>query len=216
MKIRYDTFTNSQSLLTNTNIRRKTVFQNSNIQTSASQWHSSSPWSFGIILQWVRKGSQWHSKSVTTLQPNLLELVGTFWLLIFDSFAKNAKTESEALRQLVTEIERSSNIDHEEDQSNHALWTLLWFAIENHDWALHKQRKAGIEDVLPNRGKGTHGFNSKYEFHSMRRPSCHTLTRSKIYEEDEEHHLSSSESNKNDEEKTHQEKLKTMFGQRFE
>lgn len=65
----------------------------------------------------------------------------------FATFAKIAKSDSDTLRELINEIERLSNLCHDEDQTNHALCTVLWSAGEGNDCALHVQVKKGIENV---------------------------------------------------------------------
>lgn len=44
--------------------------------------------------------------------------------------------ESESLRLLVTEIELLSSLAHDEDQSKHGIFTVLWLSFEGRDLAL--------------------------------------------------------------------------------
>lgn len=91
-------------------------------------------------------GLQWDSKVNTTIQRSVPEQAGN--LRLFDTFAKNTKSNSGALRQLVTEIKRSSNLAYDEDHSNHLLCNVLWSAVKAHDWALHAQSKTKTDDTF--------------------------------------------------------------------
>lgn len=42
-------------------------------------------------------------------------------------------------------MERLAILAHKEDQSNHALCTVLWSSIEGQDWELHAQAKPRFE-----------------------------------------------------------------------
>lgn len=87
-------------------------------------------------------------------------------LLNLTSFAKLSKSESEALLQLVTELESLSNLAHEDDLSNHALYTVLWSSKEGHDLALIAQSKRGIDDVFSKAVEELMDSIRKYESHS--------------------------------------------------
>lgn len=62
------------------------------------------------------------------------------------TFQVGCTKDVEAFRQLVSEIERLASLANDEDQSNHALCTILWSVVEGQDCDLHAQGKHGIEE----------------------------------------------------------------------
>lgn len=65
--------------------------------------------------------------------------------LTFLDFKNDSESDEEAFRMLIGELERSSCLVHDEDQSNHAICTALWSAVEEFPWSLDALAKPGIE-----------------------------------------------------------------------
>lgn len=65
------------------------------------------------------------------------------------NFRRDCKTDEEDFMKLTSQLERLSCLAHEEDQSNHALCTALWSAVEECPWLLHTMAKSGTEGDYP-------------------------------------------------------------------
>lgn len=93
MKIGYATSTNSQRLLTNTNLRRKIVFPTSDIHWKPAQRHSNTISNFGNTSRWVGKDLQQRSNENTSQQRNVAEQAANLRLLLLTRL-KKTKSDS--------------------------------------------------------------------------------------------------------------------------
>lgn len=69
--------------------------------------------------------------------------------LKFNNFRKDYKTDDEAFRKLLNELERLQCLVNDENQYKHALCTALLSEVEGCPLLLHVMTKSGVEKDYP-------------------------------------------------------------------
>lgn len=67
----------------------------------------------------------------------------------FNNFRNGYKTDEKSFRKLISELYMLLCLAHHEDQSNHALCTALWSAVERCPWYLQAMTKSEVGNYYP-------------------------------------------------------------------
>lgn len=133
--------------------------------------------------------------------------------LRFEAFRKKCKTDTDAFKNIVSEVERLECLGQNKDQSNYSMHSVLCTAVEGMEWNLHSLAKQGVENDFPKEVGAIDDSIEKFDLlNSSRQPHSfnHRDERATLYKRE----ISSSDEDIKMEE--NQESADVYLGRRFD